>query len=341
MSRLKRTITDDRGNEREPINIADLKRDADDQNSTRKDLARYLQHVVRVESRRSGSRPMTIFIMVSAVVAGTVLLVLTRGTTFQIPGFPLVLLGVVLVRHLTKRRIGQQLAATVVAEGFCGSCTYSLRSMPTEADGCTVCAECGAAWRKERITTPHWARPDLLPPVAMSRWQRMLGRVPRERELLTEDSRGRFVRALDPWLVLLPDDRRQQLGPEAVAAMRRRIRGNGRLGRWAVASAIMLSAAAGCTLLLLLLGRSAWPWVAALAGSAPLFALVTIVGNQFCPPAKCVALLIQHFWCGSCGRDLSALTPAKDGCITCPACSASWRLAPPTKPLPEATRGGD
>lgn len=31
----------------------------------------------------------------------------------------------------------------------CPSCRYSLRGLTPEADGCTVCPECGAAWRME------------------------------------------------------------------------------------------------------------------------------------------------------------------------------------------------
>jgi hypothetical protein len=31
--------------------------------------------------------------------------------------------------------------------GRCPSCAYKLTSLPVEADGCTVCSECGAAWR--------------------------------------------------------------------------------------------------------------------------------------------------------------------------------------------------
>lgn len=30
---------------------------------------------------------------------------------------------------------------------LCGSCCYSIDSLPSEQDGCTVCPECGAAWR--------------------------------------------------------------------------------------------------------------------------------------------------------------------------------------------------
>lgn len=31
--------------------------------------------------------------------------------------------------------------------GRCGSCSHPIASLPCEADGCTICPECGAAWR--------------------------------------------------------------------------------------------------------------------------------------------------------------------------------------------------
>lgn len=31
--------------------------------------------------------------------------------------------------------------------GHCGRCLYGLSGLRAEADGCTVCPECGAAWR--------------------------------------------------------------------------------------------------------------------------------------------------------------------------------------------------
>lgn len=35
----------------------------------------------------------------------------------------------------------------LLAEGRCATCGYDIRGCRAEADGCTVCPECGAAWR--------------------------------------------------------------------------------------------------------------------------------------------------------------------------------------------------
>ena len=39
-----------------------------------------------------------------------------------------------------------------LAAGRCGACAYPLRELPREPDGCTVCPECGAAWKLEEAT---------------------------------------------------------------------------------------------------------------------------------------------------------------------------------------------
>jgi hypothetical protein len=37
----------------------------------------------------------------------------------------------------------------LVEAGMCGQCGYSLVEIAEEPDGCTVCPECGAAWRRD------------------------------------------------------------------------------------------------------------------------------------------------------------------------------------------------
>ncbi len=39
-----------------------------------------------------------------------------------------------------------------LAAGECGACAYPISTLPPEADGCTVCPECGAAWELEDET---------------------------------------------------------------------------------------------------------------------------------------------------------------------------------------------
>jgi hypothetical protein len=41
----------------------------------------------------------------------------------------------------------REIARMVASEHYCASCGYSLREMSAAEDGCTVCPECGSAWR--------------------------------------------------------------------------------------------------------------------------------------------------------------------------------------------------
>lgn len=41
----------------------------------------------------------------------------------------------------------QEVASMVTREHYCASCGYSLREIDAAPDGCTVCPECGSAWR--------------------------------------------------------------------------------------------------------------------------------------------------------------------------------------------------
>ncbi len=37
--------------------------------------------------------------------------------------------------------------AAILRAGLCPACVYQIGDIPAESDGCTVCPECGAAWR--------------------------------------------------------------------------------------------------------------------------------------------------------------------------------------------------
>jgi len=44
-------------------------------------------------------------------------------------------------------------APRLLRSEYCPSCGYSLAEVPPEPDGCSVCPECGAAWRRaDRIS---------------------------------------------------------------------------------------------------------------------------------------------------------------------------------------------
>jgi hypothetical protein len=42
-----------------------------------------------------------------------------------------------------------------VKNGICSACGYSIKGLEPQDDGCTVCPECGAAWRFEDTDSKH------------------------------------------------------------------------------------------------------------------------------------------------------------------------------------------
>jgi hypothetical protein len=46
-------------------------------------------------------------------------------------------------------------ARSWLAQGECPSCRYKIDTLEPEADGCTVCPECGAGWKCPRTSTPE------------------------------------------------------------------------------------------------------------------------------------------------------------------------------------------
>ena len=63
----------------------------------------------------------------------------------------IVLAVVVLIPYsmltLPRARYRAHRRRILLHEGLCAGCAYSLRSLVAESDGCTVCPECGSAWR--------------------------------------------------------------------------------------------------------------------------------------------------------------------------------------------------
>jgi len=51
-------------------------------------------------------------------------------------------LSIVSIRSRATR-----IADAIAAEGYCPSCAYPLAEIEKAHDGCTICPECGAAWR--------------------------------------------------------------------------------------------------------------------------------------------------------------------------------------------------
>lgn len=58
------------------------------------------------------------------------------------------LLFAFLSAFLYHRYVGSRVIPRVLSSlGLCGACAYRLRAVPPDTDGCTVCPECGSAWK--------------------------------------------------------------------------------------------------------------------------------------------------------------------------------------------------
>lgn len=64
------------------------------------------------------------------------------------------LVSVVIVGRRIRKHAPRAIALAFLEACLCPSCGYELRGLPTEEDGCTVCPECGAAWRVPGSGTP-------------------------------------------------------------------------------------------------------------------------------------------------------------------------------------------
>jgi hypothetical protein len=60
---------------------------------------------------------------------------------------PVWLIAQVLATKRCAVRVTARASALRLGAGRCLACAFDLRSTPSESDGCTVCPECGAAWR--------------------------------------------------------------------------------------------------------------------------------------------------------------------------------------------------
>ena len=152
---------DDRGRPITVLAPRDLKKAAEGSDRHKAALAKHLRNAIKVESRRWTVQGVAVPVAMVAVWIGAQIFVRKTGI-YRLPAASGVvfwggIVAVVLIsRAMARRRVARELAATAVAEGLCGSCCYGLRDIPVETDGCMVCPECGAAWRAQRVTRPHW-----------------------------------------------------------------------------------------------------------------------------------------------------------------------------------------
>lgn len=331
---LKSQVTDDRGRVWPGLDLGELMR-AEEGGGQRKELATRLKLAVKVESGRMKSLR---FVRIGiGVTVATVLIGIQAALGVRLqPWFYWIFFGAaaIAIRFVTKRQIDQQLSSSALAEGFCGSCGYSLRSTPVAEDGCMECPECGAAWKPGRISRPHWDSG--LPPIdeKVGFLEMVIFLTPSREFLTVADDRGRYVRSLDRWMRLLSKERREKLGEPTVREIRRRLAKIG-IVRRVVSTVIACVAILLPVFVLRYVGGGKVPEVVQLvvALSCGLMLILFIWqgfrGSKGCRPARVVRELTAMGLCGACGDQLAGREVEADGCVVCPSCRAAWRTAPP------------
>jgi hypothetical protein len=162
---------DDRGKPVTPLALPDLVKEsiAGDDRAARERLANWLGKASRHSTslRNVGMlRPVPILLAVLVIGSCMLTSVFVRliGTAGYVAPWLLLVVALYVERRILPKRYLRS-APSLVAEGFCGQCGYSLRELPVQPDSCIVCSECGAAWNQQRVTwawwnhaEPHWSR---------------------------------------------------------------------------------------------------------------------------------------------------------------------------------------
>lgn len=166
---------DDRGKPITPLALPDLVKEsiAADDRAARERLANWLGKASRhSKSLRNVGMLRPVPIVLAVLVIGSCifssLLVRVIGTAGYFVPYVVLVAAVYVERRILPKRYLRS-APSLVAEGFCGQCGYSLRELPVQPDSCIVCSECGAAWNQQRVTwawwnhaEPHWSRTVLI-----------------------------------------------------------------------------------------------------------------------------------------------------------------------------------
>jgi len=341
---------DDRGNPITALRPRDIQRSADAEDSARTHLAVHLRQAIKVESQRFSVHRFGL-IVVSVVAWAVVQVIVVQAGLGRYPGVRSgafiggIIILVIIGREVTRRRVSRLVAATAVAEGICGQCCYSLNSVPTDPDGRITCPECGAAWAYERITRPHWLAASLATTfhdewlpwrqwLSKSFW-RFLTSTPKPSALIAADDRGRFVRTVDSRFFNLPRARREELTIPRVTALRKETRRRGRVLR-GLLSVPFAAVSVTCVIAAIkLLDDHEELGCIVVASFGLFFLIVTIAVNfshSFLPPAHTARVLAADGLCGSCVSPIDSQPADPDGCTTCSACGAAWRIAPQTQP---------
>lgn len=315
---------------------------------------------MRIQVLVATDRPTLHYVLIALAGAGVgVVMVAVRQV---IPGMPnwlfaaVIGIGIaVLVGWMGYGRRTRRHASAVIdaflREGRCPGCAYVLDGTVSAPDGCVVCPECGAAWKRDRVGSSNAAAPALreyrrrvYQPTMRERW------LPGSRGLLmARDARGRPVHVTNPRLRGLDGATRRRIGAERAAAIRARI-GWRQRGKGLAVSLVMLPAffafgamivrmRAGATPLAMLMSITTFAFVAFILVVLLGLVYTMLLGDSGLLGNRVAREFVARGVCPQCLEPLDGLGSDPDGLVTCARCAAAWRAraaGPSTAPEPPA-----
>lgn len=317
------TFPDDRGKPATAVKLADIK-NAEGRGVRGGPLTRYLRRLVTAERQRQfGFKDIIkiLFLVASPFLIYKIVHYYSFSFQYQFAVYSVVyIVGIYVLEWLFGDGSGRGVAAAAVADGYCGSCGYSLKALEQCDDGCVVCPECGAAWFRSRIIQPHWEGER--EPVSLDSPRMM------------PDDRGRYVRVLDSFLGPLPADRRDAIGRDEIRRISARIRRRGRTKRFLAMLTLLVVASVSCVVGIVM-------WID--GGEIALFPLLCFIvtllfilfgigvyrSSMFVKADIICAMMKSEGLCAVCASSLEGLTTESDGCVVCSRCKAAWRLERP------------
>lgn len=261
--------------------------------------------------------------------------------TFVLLLIGLLVLNRIWVRSGTTRRC-RRVAAQLAGAGICPTCAYSIAELQEEHDGCTVCPECGGAW-KYANTGDGLPTPFLHAAMRRRVWRR------RAYGVLRDDRRETHatMRIPEAELLALPwsTDHCERIRV-AISEARDVTRTS---QRWFGCSFFLIASMFFIMLLYaawmasqILFDRSGFMgpppvWVYAVAAAFlgyisangvwfVLLARSMFRGDWWDGTPKGRARLVQNRVCAACFADLKGVDTEADACTVCPACGSAWRI---------------
>lgn len=248
-------------------------------------------------------------------------------------GIPLLYVVMYQLRRRVSPRTAKRAADILLTDGVCPACAYNLAGLP-DADGVTVCSECGAAWRTTRIVRRHTFADRSSPSRAgmVRRVWEWAKAVEFQGPTSIKDDAGHERPVVSPRLTwpsrTAEGDRRDRL-----VAARAEMLTHGR-GQRQFSAVVMV----GC----FLMPVSIKLWVGIEPDDAPFLllflwnavqgAFIVLRGAQGITTAHIRGAMLRRRLCPSCGADLPDAAPSDELCH-CVECGAAWRLAQSGGPM--------